>query len=325
MYHHIGKTAAFCHLIGIDHIVAHHPAAFAHSGCCTTSDHSTVFVTRQIFFQELSQEAYLLPKFKIGGENRAYRSNIHPIDLCRIYLTPTRSDRRMQTHSSKHPGKFALIGFLFTPIKKTLAIQLNIVYISNADNSFRFIYAVNGVFKGYRLHESVSTSFFYFCTGKKRYYGITGTINCNRGFKTERPLVTCTLNAFYHLSVTNNIRHTTLQKDIDVLFPGDKFCQCKFCLFEIVSISMLANPVIVFDAKNSTNLIAHRVLAYTTENRADIPGGQVTSDDSISFDKSNTCSLPGGGYSRTYPGRTCTCYYYIIIFIICLYMDQKYS
>ena len=82
MYHHIGKTAAFCHLIGIDHIVAHHPAAFAHSGCCTASDHSTIFVTRQIFFQELSQEAYLLPKFKIGGENRAYRSYIHPIDLC---------------------------------------------------------------------------------------------------------------------------------------------------------------------------------------------------------------------------------------------------
>ena len=33
----------------------------------------------------------------------------------------------------------------------------------------------------------------------------------------------------------------------------------------------------------NTNLIAHRVLAYTTENRADIPGGQVTSDDSVSF------------------------------------------
>ena len=26
--------------------------------------------------------------------------------------------------------------------------------------------------------------------------------------------------------------------------------------------------------------------------------------------------VPGGGYSRTYPGRTCTCYYYIIIFCI---------
>ena len=92
MYYHIGKTTTFRHLIGIDHIVAHHPAAFAHSGCCTTPDHSTVFVTRQIFFQELSQETYLLPKFKIGSENRAYRSYIHPIDLCRIYLTATRSD-----------------------------------------------------------------------------------------------------------------------------------------------------------------------------------------------------------------------------------------
>ena len=64
----------------------------------------------------------------------------YTIDLCRIYLTATRSDRWMQTHGSKHPGKFALISFLFTPIKKTLAIQLDIVYISNTDNSFRFIY-----------------------------------------------------------------------------------------------------------------------------------------------------------------------------------------
>lgn len=64
---------------------------------------------------------------------------------------------------------------------------------------------------------------------------------------------------------------------------------------------MLTNPVIVFDAKNSTNLIAHRVLAYTTENRADIPGGQVTSDDSVSFDKGNTCSLPGAATAAHIP------------------------
>ncbi len=313
MYYDIRETATLSHLIGINNIVTYHPAALAYSCCRSTSDNSAVFVTRQIFFKKLSQKAYLLPKFKVSRENRTYRCYIHLVNLRRIYLAATRSDDRMKTHSGKRLRNFAFIRFLFAPIKKTLAVQLNIINISDTDNSLRFIHTVNGIFKSYRLHQSVSTPFFYFCTCKKRYDSVSCTIDCHRCLKRESPFVACALNALYHLSVPNNIRYATLQKDIDILFFGDKLRQCEFGLFEIVSLSVFSNPVIVFDSKKITNLISHCALAHTAEDRTDISGGQVASDHSIPLYKSDVRSLSCGSYSCTYPGRTSACYYYIVM------------
>ena len=116
--------------------------------------------------EEVHKQFHLPTKFQIGLEYGLDISNVHTIDLGRVYLSFSFIDSRMKAYCSKIPGQFSFFSSPLAIVQEALVAKFHIIDIAYADDTFVLIDTVNGKFQCHRLHKSIFSTFFDISAGQ---------------------------------------------------------------------------------------------------------------------------------------------------------------
>ena len=311
VHHDVGETAAGGQFFGGDDIVAHHPAAFAHARGGAAGNDADMFIPRNVFAQETFQEEHLLAEFEVGLENLIDPGDVHPVHLGGIYLALSGMDGGVQAHGGEFLREFAFIGPLLAPIQEADAVQLHVVHIADADESFLLVHTVDGEFQGDRLHQAVFTTLVDVRTGQEGDHGVARSVNDDAAFQVQETLLGGDGQARDPVAVFVDAGHGRLKIDVDVfmVYPAG---QEELGAFYIVGLAGFSDHVVLRNAQQFHQLVAHRPFAYHAQNRAYVAGRQVSTHHTVAFDQGDPGTLPGGCHGGAQARGTGSRHDYII-------------
>ena len=311
VHHDVGEAAAGGEFFGGDDIVAHHPAAFAHARSGAAGDDADVLIARNVFAQETFQEEHLLAEFEVGLENLFHPGDVHPVYLGGVHLALSGMDGGVQAHGGELLGKFSLIGPLLAPIQETDAVQLDVVHVADADQAGPLVHTVDGEFQGDRLHQAVFTTLFDVRTGQEGDHGVARSVNDDAAFQVQETLLGGDGQARDPVAVFVDAGHGRLKIDVNVfmVYPAG---QEELGAFYIMGLAGFPDHVVLRDAQQSHQLVAHRPFAYHAQDGPHVSGRQVSAHYAIALDQGDPGTLPGGCHGGAQAGGTGARHDYII-------------
>ena len=251
-----------------------------------------------MLMEELLKKIHLLAKLKISLKNLLYAGHIHAIYLRSIYLTIAIIYHWMEAHSSNLLRNLARNSKALTVVQEALVTKLNLVHIADADNTLALVHARNSKLKSYWLHKAILATLLGLSTCKVAYKAVTRCVNGNCALNNKLTLARSNYKANNSVALLNNIGNGSLQIDIDIWMVY-KLRQEHFCTLKVVSSASLANHIVLRNAKQLNNLVAHSSLADHTENWAYIARSKVTTHNTIALNKRHLCSLTSRSNSCT--------------------------